>query len=137
MISNRCWYHAIPLSLILWAIIGGLLVGCTTPTPVEGKSGLLSGIKEYRSDPKIEIVYHDNYMETHVACLAEMPALQAASSVLSLHMACAKVPFNPEGTCKIHVVKGDQKNLDHELLHCKGLDHWYGTEEKFHDHTKQ
>lgn len=94
-----------------------LLSGCATfPSKhIHPKLG-------YRENPKIKIVRH-SLPGLFWECNKKSPLRLAT---LALTTGCATVPYDPNGTCVVHVHKGENPTaLEHELKHCHGYrDSW-------------
>lgn len=113
------------------SILGGLalfvsgLLGACTAAP-STKSPLLPNVAEIRGleELRVEIFEYDDPLSLGVACLSERDPITVAVLTITqgplaliAHRACAKVG---KTWCRVHVPRGDQELLDHELDHCRG-----------------
>ena len=107
-------------------IIPLVLVACSQMPATEGPTAqLMPHVDTPRKHPRIEVNEHDGVFEVWGACLGVMTTTQATLSIITLspYLGCAWVPHDPDNICIIHVLRGDDYRLKHEIRHCHGWDH--------------
>ncbi len=69
---------------------------------------------EYRENPQVEIIEYDDHAKLQEDC-----AEQVKETYIWLS-GCSQVPQDPQGTCIIRIMAGDERIKKHEMAHCHG-----------------
>jgi len=79
---------------------------------------MLPGL-EYRENPQVEIIEYDDHARLQQDC-----AKQNQDSDWRYYgwrySGCSLIPHDPDGTCIIRVMAGDERTKKHEIAHCHG-----------------
>ena len=69
---------------------------------------------QYREAPVVEIVEYED------ECCLQAKCKEIHDAFLFYYTGCVTIPYNPKEVCTIHIMEGDQENLEHEMWHCHG-----------------
>jgi len=94
--------------IYLIAAAGLLLSGCAT-----FPSNKIHPDLGYREVPRVYLTEHTNPFTLQRDCFKR-------THRIGIHGGCSFVPYDPKGTCDVHILKGDKTHLAEELWHCHG-----------------
>jgi hypothetical protein len=69
---------------------------------------------EYRENPLVEIIEYNDKALLQADCVKQHKKKDWQYS------GCTLVPHDPQDTCIVRVMKGDERTKRHELAHCHG-----------------
>jgi hypothetical protein len=69
---------------------------------------------EYRENPQVKIIEYDDHAKLQEDCAEHVKETYIWLS------GCSLVPQDPQGTCIIRIMAGDERIKKHEMAHCHG-----------------
>ena len=94
--------------LILAVLVVSALSACTMVS-----KKMLPGM-EYRENPHVEIIEYEDRAKLQEDCAKQ------SKETGGWYWGCSLIPHDPQGTCIVRVMAGDERIKKHELAHCHG-----------------
>ena len=95
--------------LLLLSLLGVFSLSSCTMVSKEMLPGM-----EYRENPHVQIIEYDDHAKLQEDCAKQVKDTYIWFS------GCSLVPHDPQGTCIIRIMAGDEKIKKHEMAHCHG-----------------
>jgi len=99
------YFSNLPVALI---IVAFSLSSCTMVS-----KEMLPGMG-YRENPHVKIIEYDDHAKLQEDCAKQVKGTYIWFS------GCSLVPQDPQGTCIIRIMAGDERIKKHEMAHCHG-----------------